>query len=127
MRQLQGRVHHHADAHAYVKAALGVVARNDVATRLEPEGFLDLLEVRRAEVKLPEFVRAARLEPRCRGRSGHPPGTSKWNRIEHRLFAFITPNWRGKPADDAVIIQLIASTTTHTGLTVQGRLDQNTY
>jgi Rhodopirellula transposase DDE domain/Cytochrome C biogenesis protein len=65
---------------------------------------------------------------RCRGRSGHPPGTSKWNRMEHRLFAFITPNWRGKPLmTHQVIIQLIASTTTQTGLTVQGRLDQNTY
>lgn len=58
----------------------------------------------------------------------HPPGTSKWNRIEHRLFAFITQNWRGKPLlTHQVIIQLIASTTTQTGLTVQCRLDENTY
>jgi hypothetical protein len=57
-----------------------------------------------------------------------PPGTSKWNRIEHRLFAFITQNWRGKPLlTHQVIVQLIASTTTQTGLTVQCRLDQNTY
>lgn len=57
-----------------------------------------------------------------------PPGTSKWNRIEHRLFAFITQNWRGKPLlTHEVIVQLIASTTTQTGLTVQCRLDENTY
>ena len=57
-----------------------------------------------------------------------PPGTSKWNRIEHRLFAFISQNGRGKPLlTHQVIIQLIASTTTQTGLTVQCRLDQNTY
>ena len=57
-----------------------------------------------------------------------PPGTSKWNRIEHRLFAFITQNWRGKPLlTHQVIVQLIASTTTDKGLTVQCRLDKNTY
>jgi transposase len=57
-----------------------------------------------------------------------PPGTSKWNRIEHRLFAFITQNWRGKPlVTHQVIVQLIANTTTATGLTVQCRIDQNAY
>jgi hypothetical protein len=57
-----------------------------------------------------------------------PPGTSKWNRIEHRLFAFITQNWRGKPLlTHQVVIQLIASTTTTTGLTVACRLDANQY
>lgn len=57
-----------------------------------------------------------------------PPGTSKWNRIEHRLFAFITQNWRGKPlVSHQVIIQLIANTTTDTGLTVACRLDNTTY
>jgi transposase len=57
-----------------------------------------------------------------------PPGTSKWNKIEHRLFAFITQNWRGKPLiSHQVIIQLIAATTTRTGLTVQCRLDRNSY
>jgi Rhodopirellula transposase DDE domain len=57
-----------------------------------------------------------------------PPGTSKWNRIEHRLFAFITQNWRGKPLlTHRVIVQLIASTTTRTGLTVQCRLDRSAY
>ncbi|MGH7104246.1 MAG: ISAzo13-like element transposase-related protein, partial [Acetobacteraceae bacterium] len=55
-------------------------------------------------------------------------GTSKWNRIEHRLFAFITQNWRGKPLlTHQVIVQLIASTTTERDLTVQCRLHENTY
>jgi transposase len=58
----------------------------------------------------------------------HPPGTSKWNRIEHRLFAFITQNWRGKPLiSHEVIIQLIGATSTSTGLDVQCRLDENEY
>ena len=57
-----------------------------------------------------------------------PPGTSKWNKIEHRLFAFITQNWRSKPlVSHQVIVQLIANTTTDTGLTVACRLDDNTY
>lgn len=57
-----------------------------------------------------------------------PPGTSKWNKIEHRLFSFISQNWRGKPLISyEVIIKLIAATTTTTGLTVQSHLDTNTY
>src|ERR687885_2105635 len=57
-----------------------------------------------------------------------PPGTSKWNKIEHRLFSFISQNWRGKPlVSHEVIVNLIAATTTTTGLTVVCQLDQNTY
>ncbi|WP_370366300.1 ISAzo13 family transposase [Maricaulis sp.] len=57
-----------------------------------------------------------------------PPGTSKWNKIEHRLFSFITQNWRGKPlVSHQVIVQLIAATTTKTGLKVRCELDPNTY
>jgi hypothetical protein len=57
-----------------------------------------------------------------------PPGTSKWNKIEHRLFAFITMNWRGKPLlSHQVIVQLIGSTTTDTGLAVCCELDANLY
>jgi hypothetical protein len=57
-----------------------------------------------------------------------PPGTSKWNKIEHRLFSFISQNWRGKPLiSHQVIIDLIASTTTTTGLTVKSKLDTNIY
>ncbi|MGZ6693955.1 MAG: ISAzo13 family transposase [Solirubrobacteraceae bacterium] len=57
-----------------------------------------------------------------------PPGTSKWNKIEHRLFSFITMNWRGKPLVSLeTIINLIAGTTTTTGLEVYARLDEGTY
>ena len=57
-----------------------------------------------------------------------PPGTSKWNRIEHRLFSHITMNWRGKPLiSHEVIVSLIAATTTQTGLTVQAALDTDAY
>ena len=57
-----------------------------------------------------------------------PPGTSKWNKIEHRLFSFITGNWRGKPlVSHQVIVELIAATTTNAGLKVRCQLDPNTY
>lgn len=57
-----------------------------------------------------------------------PPGTSKWNKIEHRLFCFITKNWRGRPLTSyEVIVNLIANTTTETGLTVKAALDTNEY
>jgi hypothetical protein len=57
-----------------------------------------------------------------------PPGTSKWNKIEHRVFSFITQNWRGKPlVTHQVIVNLIAATTTDTGLTVRSRLDDRVY
>jgi len=57
-----------------------------------------------------------------------PPGTSKWNKIEHRLFSFISVNWRGKPLETyETIINLIAATTTKTGLVVEARLDENIY
>jgi hypothetical protein len=57
-----------------------------------------------------------------------PPGTSKWNKIEHRLFSFISQNWRGKPlSSHQVIIDLIAATTTTTGLTVKSKIDTNIY
>ena len=57
-----------------------------------------------------------------------PPGTSKWNKIEHRLFSFITKNWRARPLVSLkVIVNLIANTTTRTGLTVKAALDTNRY
>jgi transposase len=57
-----------------------------------------------------------------------PPGASKWNKIEHRLFAFITMNWRAKPlVSYRVIVDLISATTTDTGLTVRCELDTNSY
>jgi hypothetical protein len=58
----------------------------------------------------------------------YPPGTSKWNKIEHRLFCHITQNWRGRPlTDHAAIIDLIAATTTKTGLKVETALDTRVY
>ena len=58
----------------------------------------------------------------------YPPGTSKWNKIEHRLFSFITMNWRGRPLTSyRVIVQLLANTATTKGLKVQSELDQGHY
>jgi hypothetical protein len=57
-----------------------------------------------------------------------PPGTSKWNKIEHRLFCFITQNWRGRPLSSyQVIVNLIGSTTTQSGLKVRAALDTRRY
>ena len=58
----------------------------------------------------------------------HPPGTSKWNRIEHRMFAFISQNWRGKPLlTHKVIVQLIAATRTTSGLNIDSAIDVSQY
>jgi hypothetical protein len=58
----------------------------------------------------------------------YPPGTSKWNKIEHRLFCHITQNWRGRPLTDRVtVVELIGATTTKTGLKVECALDTRTY
>jgi hypothetical protein len=57
-----------------------------------------------------------------------PPGTSKWNKIEHRLFSHISMNWRGRPlTSHEVIVETIGATTTRTGLTVHAELDESTY
>jgi len=57
-----------------------------------------------------------------------PPGTSKWNKIEHRMFCHITRNWRGRPLTSrAVVVSLIGSTKTKTGLQVEAGLDTNAY
>jgi len=62
------------------------------------------------------------------GVSHLPPGTSKWNKIEHRLFCHITQNWRGKPlVSHAVIVNLIAHTRTAKGLKVKAELDDGSY
>jgi hypothetical protein len=54
----------------------------------------------------------------------YPPGTSKWNRIEHRMFSFVTINWRGRPLTSLrTIIDLISATSTTTGLTIQAAYD----
>ena len=57
-----------------------------------------------------------------------PPGTSKWNKSEHRRFSYISMNWRGRPlVDYQTVVNLIASTKTKAGLTVNVRLDKNKY
>jgi transposase len=58
----------------------------------------------------------------------YPPGTSKWNKVEHRLFSFITKNWRGRPLTSyRVIVELIAATTTKSGLKILAEWDQGSY
>jgi hypothetical protein len=58
----------------------------------------------------------------------YPPGTSKWNKIEHRLFCHITQTWRGRPLlDRMAVVELIAATTTKAGLKVESALDTATY
>jgi Rhodopirellula transposase DDE domain len=58
----------------------------------------------------------------------YPPGTSKWNKIEHRMFCHITQNWRGKPLTSRLaVVELIGATTTKSGLSVRCELGANTY
>jgi hypothetical protein len=77
------------------------------------------------KVKLQELATETGLKLRV---SHFPPGTSKWNKIEHRLFSFISKNWRGVPLISlAVIVSLIGATTTTTGLTVECIVDYNEY
>ena len=60
--------------------------------------------------------------------SHFPPGTSKWNKIEHKMFSFISKNWRGKPLVDRVtVINLISNTKTKNGLKIEARLDEKHY
>lgn len=60
--------------------------------------------------------------------SHFPPGTSKWNKIEHRMFCHITQNWRGRPLiSREVVVNLIGNTTTKTGLEIKAKIDENTY
>jgi len=57
-----------------------------------------------------------------------PPGTSKWNKIEHKMFSFITINWRGRPLIDRVtVVELIGNTTTNTGLEIKAMVDERQY
>ena len=61
-------------------------------------------------------------------RDSYPPGTSKWNKIEHRMFCHITENWRGRPLESVqTIVSLIGSTTTSTGLRIKAAIDRNHY
>lgn len=77
------------------------------------------------KMEIQKFANEAGLEITI---SHFPPGTSKWNKIEHRLFAQISKNWRGRPLESfAVIVELIGSTTTSTGLTVKANIDTDEY
>ena len=81
--------------------------------------------VRLWKLELSRFARETGLEILV---CHFPPGTSKWNKIEHRLFSFITMNWRGRPlVSHEVIVSLIASTKTRSGLTVHAELDNAEY
>ena len=77
------------------------------------------------KTQLAEFAETTGLEVHV---SHFPPGTSKWNKIEHRLFCFISKNWAGQPLIDIeTVIDLIGSTTTKQGLKVKCILDENEY
>ncbi len=77
------------------------------------------------KTSLQEFANETGLEIHV---SHFPPGTSKWNKIEHRMFSFISKNWRGRPLESlAIIVSLIAATTTKKGLKIQCSLDKNEY
>lgn len=81
--------------------------------------------LREWKVSLQAFADAAHLTMRV---CHFPPGTSKWNKVEHRLFSFISSTWRGEPLRDyETIVRLIANTTTAKGLTVTCRLDRRRY
>jgi hypothetical protein len=81
--------------------------------------------VRLWKTELQKFVSELNIEIHV---SHFPPGSSKWNKIEHRLFSYISENWRGQPlVSHEVIIQLIAATSSKTGLKVFCELDTNLY
>ena len=77
------------------------------------------------KLELQKFVDANELSVRI---CHFPPGTSKWNKIEHRMFSYITKNWRGRSlTSHEVVVNLIASTTTTAGLRIQAALDTKEY
>jgi hypothetical protein len=81
--------------------------------------------VRLWKVELQKLADETRLAIKVRH---YPPGTSKWNKIEHRMFCHITQNWRSRPLTDrAAVVELIASTTTKTGLKIESAIDTKTY
>lgn len=85
---------------------------NGIHTRLWKKGLQELADELQLKLTVCDF----------------PPGTSKWNKIEHRMFCHITENWRGRPLiSRAVIINLVGNTTTNEGLTINAELDTNSY
>ncbi len=100
----------------------------DPATRGDPEG--PLLWTSLSAEKLADALRGRGHEVSGRTVSvcHFPPGTSKWNKIEHRLFSRIAQNWRARPlVSREAVVELIANTTTGNGLTVRAELDENEY
>ena len=70
----------------------------------------------------------SRIALGCRSVCHYPPGTSKWNRVEHRLFSYIAMNWRGKPLVSlTTVVNLIGATTTRSGLRVRSEIDTRSY
>lgn len=83
---------------------------------------------RRVRLWKVELQRLATELEKCIHVCHYPPGTSKWNTIEHRLFSYISQNWRGKPLyTRETVVNLIAHTTTATGLTIMAQLDEQEY
>jgi hypothetical protein len=73
-------------------------------------------------------LKSAAVPSRTQKHRNFPPGTSKWNKIEHRMFSFVSLNWRGKPLESLeVITNLIAGTTTNTGLKIYAQIDDRVY
>ena len=81
--------------------------------------------VRLWKIKLQELANELNMTIQVRH---FPPGTSKWNKIEHRMFCHITENWRGRPLlSREVVVQLIGNTRTKSGLEIKATLDENAY
>jgi len=122
------------DTSAFAAAALRRWWRADGATRYPAarrllicadSGGSNAARARAWKVELARLAAETGLEVTC---CHYPPGTSKWNKVEHRLFAQITRNWRGRPlTSHQAVVELISATTTTTGLTVCAELDTSEY
>jgi hypothetical protein len=123
-----------ADTAAFAVATIGQwwaqmgKSRYPTATRLlvcADAGGSNGYRVRAFKVQLANLAEATGLEISV---CHYPPGTSKWNKIEHRMFAFITMNWRGRPLTSyRTIVELIANTTTRKGLKIRAAIDEHHY
>lgn len=123
-----------ADTAAFAVATIGQwwaqmgKSRYPEATRLlvcADAGGSNGYRVRAFKVQLANLAEATGLEISV---CHYPPGTSKWNQIEHRMFAFITMNWRGRPLTSyRTIVELIANTTTRKGLKIRAAIDEHHY
>jgi hypothetical protein len=106
-------------------AGQGDVPRGQAAVGLCGRGWSNGYRVRAWKTELAWFAAEAGLQVTV---CHFPPGTSKWNKIEHRLFSHISTSWRGRPlVSHQVIVELIAATRTRSGLRVQAELDRGSY